>query len=244
MKKKPSPYQRVGVQDVANSAFFATAISAQQNLVNSLAAQQEAARVAANAAEAEYNRIKMELEATQKAVEEGTDAHSVELKSQMEANAKAAAGITASITESLKWLTDKKNPFSAKAMGTSVVNGLIKGLEAKEPALIAKARQLADAVSSTIARSLQINSPSKLMLQYGAWVGEGLALGMDSSLSKVEAASVRMAGVSIPDLGSGDAVAPTVKVYVGDTELKEIVDVQIEGASARDLNTVLAGRRN
>ena len=233
-----------GVQDVANSAFFATAISAQQNLVNSLAAQQQAARVAAEAAEAEYNRIKMELEATQKAVEEGTDAHSVELKSQMEANAKAAADITESITESLKWLTDKKNPFSAKTMGKSVINGLIKGLEAKEPALIAKARQLADAVSSTIARSLQINSPSKLMLQYGAWVGEGLALGMDSSLSKVEAASVRMAGVSIPDLGSGDAVAPTVKVYVGDTELKEIVDVQIEGASARDLNTVLAGRRN
>ena len=82
------------------------------------------------------------------------------------------------------------------------------------------------------------------MMQYGSWVGEGLALGMDSSLSKVEAASVRMAGVSVPDLGSNESVAPTVKVYVGDTELKEIVDVQIEGASARDLNTVLAGRRN
>ena len=233
-----------GVQDTANSAFFATAISAQQNLVNSLAAQQEAARVAAEAAEAEYNRIKMELEATQKAVEEGTDAHSLELKAQMEANAKTAAEITESITESLKWLTDKKNPFSAKKMGKSVIDGLIKGLEAKEPALIAKARAIADAVSRTIAAALQINSPSKLMIQYGAWVGEGLALGMDSSLSKVEAASVRMAGVSVPDLGSGDGKPPTVKVYVGDTELKEIVDVQIEGASARDLNTVLAGRRN
>lgn len=232
-----------GIQDTANSAFFATAINAQQNLVNSLAAQKAAAEAAALAAEAEYNRIKMELEATQKAVEEGTDAHSQELKSQMEANAKAAADITAEITESLKWLTDKKNPFSAKKMGKSVINGLIKGLEAKEPALIKKARDIANAVSRTIAASLQINSPSKLMEQYGRWVGEGLAIGMDDSMAQVEAASFRMSRVSVPGGVGGDSAAPTVKVYIGDTELRDIVDVQVESASAKDLDTVLSGRR-
>ena len=232
-----------GVQDTANSAFFATAINAQQNLVNSLAAQKAAAESAALAAEAEYNRIKMELEATQKAVEEGTDAHSQELKSQMEANAKTAADITASITESLKWMTDKKNPFSAKNTGKNVINGLIKGLEAKEPALIAKARAIADAVSRTIASALQINSPSKLMEQYGRWVGEGLAIGMDDSMAQVEAASFRMSRVSVPSGVGGDSAAPTVKVYIGDTELRDIVDVQVESASARDLDTVLSGRR-
>ena len=233
-----------GVQGQANDMFFASAISAQQNLVNGLAAQQEAARVAAEAAEAEYQRSRMALEAQIRAVEEGTDDHSKALKQQMEDNAEAAAKVTASVTKSLSWINDKDNPFNPKKTGKNAINGLIEGLEAKRPALIRKARNIADEVSRTIASALDINSPSKLMMQYGAWVGEGLALGMDSSLSKVEAASVRMAGVSVPDLGSGESVAPTVKVYVGNTELKEIVDVQIEGASARDLNTVLAGRRN
>ena len=231
------------VQGQANDMFFSSAIAAQQSIVNGLAAQKAAAEAAALAAEAEYQKTRMALEAQMAEVEAGTDEHSRLLKQQMETNAIEAANITAAITAALKKITDKDNPFNPKKVGKSVIDGLIKGLEAKEPALIRKAQAIADAVSKTIAKALQINSPSKLMMQYGAWVGEGLAIGMDSSMSQIEAASFRMAGVTVPDLGADGASTPVVKVFIGDQELRDIVDVQVTEASARDLDTVLSGRR-
>jgi len=82
------------------------------------------------------------------------------------------------------------------------------------------------------------------MMRYGEWVSEGLAIGMESALPKVEAAALSMASASIPSLPEGQAGGDTlVKVYIGDTELRDIVDVQVGKADTANGSYVMTGRR-
>jgi phosphoribosylanthranilate isomerase len=232
-----------GIQGSASAAWFDPAINAQQGVVNQLAAAKAAAEQALKDAQAAYNMRLAQLEEYQKAVEAGTDVHSLALTERMKANETAAQEIADGIQNKLGWLTDPKNKSNTDILGSAAIQGFINGMESKRDAALRKAQSIADAVARTIANAFEIKSPSRLMMRYGAYITEGLALGMESALPKVEAASLRVSNVALPSISGDGPGAPTVIVKIGERELTDIVNTQVISHDQRQVDFVLAGRR-
>lgn len=232
------------LQQEASRQWFDAGIAQQQQAVAGLAAAKAQAEQALLDIQAQYNVKLAALEAYQKSVEEGTDEHSKALTALMKKNDEAAAVIADGIQKKFEFLTDEKNPKNMAILGQGAMDGLIKGMEDKETLVVATAQRIADKVRSTIQSALRISSPSKVMEEIGGYVGEGLARGMDSSLSRVEQSSFRMAGVTLPSIGEiAPPAAAQVRVFIGETELTDIVDTRISYSDARSLDFVSAGRR-
>jgi hypothetical protein len=138
----------------------------------------------------------------------------------------------------------KKGDGSLYKLGKEAINGLIDGMEERGKVAVKKAESIANRISRTIANAFQIQSPSKVMMGYGENISEGLAIGMENGVSKVDLAAARVANAAFISGDSPKAAAPTVKVFIGDQELRDLVDVQITDASGRDLDAAYAGRRD
>lgn len=82
-------------------------------------------------------------------------------------------------------------------IGRDIVQGLINGIGARAGALIDKARGLANSVKDTIAGALKIGSPSMVMRDIGRWTGEGMALGLNDSITRVRKVSSLLAKASL-----------------------------------------------
>jgi len=232
-----------GIQGSASAAWFDPAINIQQGVVNQLATQKAAAEQALLDAQAAYTMRLAQLEEYQKNVEAGTDAHSLALTDRIKANETAAQEIADGMQAKLGWLTDPKNKKNTDVLGNAAIEGFIAGMKSQRQAAVNAAQDIANAVSSTIASAFKIKSPSRLMMQYGSWVSEGLAIGMESALPKVEAASLRMSQAALPSISGDGPGAPTVIVKIGERELTDIVNTEVISHDQRQVDFVLAGRR-
>lgn len=115
--------------------------------------------------------------------------------------------------------------------GADLVQGLINGIAGKAGALLQKARDLAGSIKKTIGDALKIGSPSKVMIQYGKWVSDGLAIGMQN-VSGVKTAATGMAkaveqGFTAPQLAidgaDGGTGGTVIHIHLeGSTGLSEI----------------------
>ena len=77
-------------------------------------------------------------------------------------------------------------------VGVNAGQGLLNGLSSMETPLIAKATQIANAISAAIQAALDIHSPSRVMRGFGINIGQGLIVGMDDMLAKVSSSSRRL----------------------------------------------------
>jgi tape measure domain-containing protein len=244
-----------GLQSSVSGAFFDAGINQQAGFV----AQQEAAMIVAQAfvnqqeqlrtqalesLQAQYDGRVKALEDMIKTTEDAESAHAEELEKSMKKNADAADVISKKIQGSVAKLSDKSEKNNLYKLGKEAIQGLIDGMEKKRPAAIRTAQSIANDISATIAAAFQINSPSKLMFSYGEFISEGLALGMEAGLPKINMAANSVASAAFPNGQVGSSGATEVKVFIGDTELKDMVNVQITDASGRDRDVAYAGRRD
>lgn len=63
--------------------------------------------------------------------------------------------------------------------GARAAEGMSAGIDSKASSLLTKARNLAEQIGSALNGALKVNSPSKVTMETGKAVDEGLALGMD-----------------------------------------------------------------
>lgn len=96
------------------------------------------------------------------------------------------------------------------SIGRDIINGLIKGIGSMANAVWNKAKSIADGVTNKIKSALRIASPSKVMIQFGKWTGEGLEIGMDKSVKGILKASEKIASVAIPDLPDTQTVTSNI----------------------------------
>ncbi|KAB2337658.1 phage tail tape measure protein [Cytobacillus depressus] len=89
---------------------------------------------------------------------------------------------------------------SLTQIGKDSINGMINGLSSMEGALMEKAKSIADAVAATMRSALQIKSPSRVMVQIGNFVGEGLVIGLDDMVSMVTNSAKKLAYATIPNV--------------------------------------------
>lgn len=102
----------------------------------------------------------------------------------------------------------EKVPDFSKVAGENISVGLANGINAKAATAITAAQRLANAVSSIIADSLLIASPSRVMEEYGGYIGQGLAIGMEDTEPLVAgAAGSMMNGITLaaPKIDAGRA---------------------------------------
>jgi phage-related protein len=94
--------------------------------------------------------------------------------------------------------------------GVDAIEGLMRGLKERLPALLALARQIANQVAKTIQSALAIHSPSRVMYRLGQAVSEGFALGIADSVRIVEGAVSQLAGVG----GFGAGLSAPMRGYL------------------------------
>jgi tape measure domain-containing protein len=112
---------------------------------------------------------------------------------------------------------------SAFEWGKNIIEGLGNGLMSMFDWLMNKARSIASAISSTIKKALDINSPSRVMFELGKYTGEGLALGMDSTLGRIKGSSEDMAFAAIPAISSGNSSSSTAQTIAKSQSSPQII---------------------
>lgn len=83
----------------------------------------------------------------------------------------------------------KNLPSEMLTIGKDIVQGLINGLGEKIGALKDKAGEVAAAAGDGIRSFLRIKSPSRVMIEYGKFTTEGLAVGMEEEIPRLERAT-------------------------------------------------------
>ncbi|QIL44638.1 phage tail protein [Acidovorax sp. HDW3] len=96
--------------------------------------------------------------------------------------------------------------------GADIVQGLVNGLGSGWAALRERVGSMADEVAATFKEKLGINSPSRVFMEYGGWIAQGAALGMEGGQAGVRAAALAIAGVAAgvatPAMGGMPMPAP------------------------------------
>lgn len=117
-----------------------------------------------------------------------------------------ASGITkgfGSIPSKAKSLASKiptaiKNGVgSLVGIGKNLIEGLWNGIKAKFDSVIARVKALAAKLPAAVKKVLGISSPSKVFMELGKWIPEGLALGIEKNMGVVNDASDAMADATM-----------------------------------------------
>lgn len=88
---------------------------------------------------------------------------------------------------------------SLQQIGVNAGQGLMNGLASMEPALVAKAKSIAESIKAAMAGAFDIHSPSRWMRDMiGVNMMRGWIIGMDSMRSNVIATATKMAGFMTP----------------------------------------------
>lgn len=86
-------------------------------------------------------------------------------------------------------------------IGRDLIQGLVNGIRGMAGAAIGAAQSIANSVKNTISSALKIGSPSKIMIQYGQWTTEGLAIGIEDKKKLVQDAIVEVGNVAVRAAG-------------------------------------------
>lgn len=114
--------------------------------------------------------------------------------------------IKAAIGGAVDWITEKFNGFLAfvKAIpdqllqiGRDMIQGLINGITEKWEELKSKIHEMADALPMWMRDLLGIESPSRVFMEIGGYIGEGLAKGIADSHAMVNQAVASLGGAAI-----------------------------------------------
>lgn len=91
--------------------------------------------------------------------------------------------------------------------GVDLVQGLIDGLLSKLPGLQTAADIIARTVGAAVELINKISSPSRLMMEYGGYMTEGLAIGIRKGLPEVQSAANAMSAAASIGVGvNGDSI--------------------------------------
>lgn len=84
--------------------------------------------------------------------------------------------------------------------GKHAMSGLNSGLIHGRGAALSTARSTANRISSTMKKALKVRSPSRVMMEIGEFVGQGLVVGIQSMRSAVDRAAEQLGLSAIPEL--------------------------------------------
>lgn len=123
-----------------------------------------------------------------------------ETKAQIDAINKSEVALTAAGT-AIGATAGDAAAAASQNVGEQVVNGLVAGLQAKDSALIAAAKNIGTTISDEIKKELKIKSPSLVMHGHGVNAVQGLINGMQAMHPGVVGVASRLATAAQPVIG-------------------------------------------
>lgn len=87
-----------------------------------------------------------------------------------------------------------------RKVGIDAMQGLADGMISMESTIKDVSKDIAFTIADTIAKVLEIRSPSRVLKEMGGFVGEGLRLGVLGQIGKLSKASQKMAEAIIPEV--------------------------------------------
>ncbi|NFD96358.1 phage tail tape measure protein [Clostridium botulinum] len=117
-------------------------------------------------------------------------------------------------------------PGKMRTIGHDIMEGLKNGIRNKIESVKEAANEAARAVEQKVKSTLGINSPSRVMMEFGRYTSQGLALGILEDLDKVEKAAT-LAAQTIKDITEGKLSDIKVKTNTNDREIKDRVARQL-----------------
>lgn len=103
-------------------------------------------------------------------------------------------------------------PSQLNQSGRNAMAGLTAGINAGAGGAIAAANRVANQVSATINKALDINSPSRVTKESGAFASEGLEVGLLSRINNVASAARRVSDALLDNIVSGVDIAANLLV--------------------------------
>lgn len=100
--------------------------------------------------------------------------------------------------------TDYLKNINLFQIGKDIISGLINGIGSMARAVWDKARSIASGIGKSIKGFFGINSPSKLMAEYGSFIGQGLYIGIDKEEDNVLSSAKGLSSSVIKGLNSND----------------------------------------
>lgn len=110
---------------------------------------------------------------------------------------------------------------SMKTIGTNTIQGLMEGMDSMIGPLMKQAQSIANAVSGTIKKALDIHSPSRVLEWMGKMVGSGLIKGMDFSVDGIKGMAQKMADSAIPQFSPRNNAPSSTLQGQGGTKIEQ-----------------------
>lgn len=123
----------------------------------------------------------------------------------------------------LDWASD------AWETGVNFVNGIWDGIKYGWDHLLEGVSKLADDMVNAVKKKLGIASPSKVMMQVGGYTAEGMALGMERGMPRIEDAASGMSTVAVKGATSNGTASNKSGMTVN------VGGITIQGGSGSDL---------
>lgn len=82
------------------------------------------------------------------------------------------------------------------SFGANIVRGLIDGMLSVVGAVVDTVKGIASKIKGVFTGDMQIKSPSRVFMQYGGFIGQGAAIGMEKALPAVSTAALALAGAA------------------------------------------------
>lgn len=113
------------------------------------------------------------------------------------------------------WIKDKFAWLNPKEIGRNIIDGLIGGLLGGIQRVKDAVGKVTGAIGGGVKKFFGINSPSKLMMEYGVNINEGLSKGMDKSQPMVEKSTEQTSQAVTPTQNNQSSTfAPVLNITV------------------------------
>jgi TP901 family phage tail tape measure protein len=133
--------------------------------------------------------------------------------------------------------------------GIKAADGLLAGLKSRQAQLTTYLTNVANAMVTALKKQLKIKSPSKVMArEVGAPVGQGIVGGLEGERRRMDRAlstfvSIPRASTLRQQLATPNVAGSSIRVYIGERELTDIVRVEYDNAETQRTRQLVNGRR-
>lgn len=100
-------------------------------------------------------------------------------------------------------------PEQFRNFGSFIMDGLIGGITGKLAALKDTVVGVASSAAKWFANKLDMHSPSRVFTQFGGWISEGAANGIEAGQAAVRAAALAMAGAAMVPVANAESAPPS-----------------------------------
>ena len=88
-------------------------------------------------------------------------------------------------------------------IGKNIIQGLIDGIKSMASGLSDIIKDLVSKIPEGVKKLLDIHSPSRVMMQLGAYTGEGFGLGIESTIGQISRQANSIAAAAMPNVNGG-----------------------------------------